>query len=86
MDVIKVFSHNVRMYRTRLGLSQEAVAFRTGLHRTYISAIECGKRSISLDSIQKIGDALEIETYLLFVDSFDICGKVWKRWDKLCRV
>lgn len=86
MDVIKVFSHNVRMYRIRLGLSQEAVAFRTGLHRTYISAVECGKRSISLDNIQKIADALEIETYLLFVDSFDIGGKVWKGGDKSCRV
>ena len=39
MDVLKVFSHNVRMYRIRLGLSQEAVAVRTGLHRTYISAV-----------------------------------------------
>ena len=68
MDVLKVFSHNVRMYRIRLGLSQEAVAVRTGLHRTYISAVERGKRSISLDNIQRIADALEIETYLLFVD------------------
>lgn len=68
MDVLKVFSHNVRMYRIRLGLSQEAVAVRTGLHRTYISAVERGKRSISLDNIQRIADALEIETYLLFID------------------
>ena len=68
MDVLKVFSHNVRMYRIRRGLSQEAVAFRTGLHRTYISAVERGKRSISLDNIQRIADALEIETFLLFVD------------------
>ena len=68
MDVLKVFSHNVRMYRIRLGLSQEAVAVRTGLHRTYISAVERGKRSISLDNIQRVADALEIETYLLFID------------------
>ena len=38
-----------------------------GLHRTYISAIECGKRSIALDNIQKIADALGVETYLLFM-------------------
>lgn len=73
-----MFSHNVRMYRTRLGLSQEAVAFRTGLHRTYISAVECGKRSISLDNIQKIADALEVETYLLFVDSLILVVKFGK--------
>ena len=75
MDVLKVFSHNVRMYRNRLGLSQETIAFRAGLHRTYISAVERGKRSISLDNIQKIADALEIETYLLFIDSINpICN------------
>ena len=68
MDVLKVFSHNVRRYRTRLGLSQETVAFRAGLHRTYISAVERGKRSIALDNIEKIADALGIEAYLLLVD------------------
>ena len=68
MDVIKVFSKNVKAYRMQLGLSQENFAEKAGLHRTYISAIECGKRSISLDNIQKIADALQIDTYLLFID------------------
>lgn len=68
MDVIRVFSKNVKTYRMQLGLSQEHFAEKAGLHRTYISAIECGKRSISLDNIQKIADALKIETYLLFID------------------
>lgn len=86
MDVLKVFSHNVRMYRTRLGLSQETVAFRAGLHRTYISAVERGKRSISLDNIQKIADALEVETYLLFIDDVDSVSKTMKGGSKSCRV
>lgn len=86
MDVIKVFSHNVRLYRTRLGLSQEMVALRTGLHRTYISAVECGKRSISLENIQKIADALEIETHLLFVDNIDALSEFRKGEDNSCRV
>ncbi len=68
MDVIRVFSKNVKTYRMQLGLSQEHLAEKAGLHRTYISAIECGKRSISLDNIQKIADALKIETNLLFID------------------
>ena len=68
VDVIKVFSKNVKAYRMQLGLSQENFAEKAGLHRTYISAIECGKRSISLDNIQKIADALQIDTYLLFID------------------
>lgn len=69
MDIIKVFSFNLKKYRTSLGISQEAFAEKAGLHRTYISAIECGKRSIALDNVQKIADALEIETYLLFINN-----------------
>ena len=77
---------NVRMYRIRLGLSQEAVAVRTGLHRTYISAVERGKRSISLDNIQRIADALEIETYLLFIDDTNPLIKPIERGDESCHV
>lgn len=51
------------------GLSQEAFATKAGLHRTYISALERGKRSIALDNIEKIANALEIDAYLLFFDT-----------------
>jgi transcriptional regulator with XRE-family HTH domain len=69
MDIMKVFAHNVRKHRMLMGLSQEAFAEKAGLHRTYISAVEREKRSIALENIQKIADALEIETYLLFIDN-----------------
>jgi transcriptional regulator with XRE-family HTH domain len=39
-------------------LSQEAFAEKAGLHRTYISAVERAKRSIALDNVQKIANAL----------------------------
>lgn len=68
LDIIKVFGNNVKKYRMKLGLSQEKFAEKCGLHRTYISDIECYRRSISLDNIQKIADALEVKTYLLFCD------------------
>lgn len=68
MDIVKVFANNVKKYRTEIGLSQEAFAEKAGLHRTYISAIERERRSIALDNVQKIADALEIETYLLFIE------------------
>lgn len=68
MDIVKVFAKNVKMYRTQMGLSQEAFAEKCGLHRTYISAIECNRRSIALENIQRIADALEIETYKLFLE------------------
>ena len=69
MDIIKVFGSNVKAYRQRLGLSQEAFAEKCGMHRTYISAIECFRRSISLENIQKIADALEIEPYQLLLEN-----------------
>ena len=68
MDIIKVFGTNVRKYRTEKKISQEKFAERCGLHRTYISDVECFRRSIALDNIQKIADALEIETYKLFIE------------------
>lgn len=71
MDIVKVFGTNLKKYRTELGLSQEAFADRCGMHRTYISAIECYRRSISLENIQRIADALGIESYKLFVESED---------------
>ena len=68
MDIIKVFGTNVRKYRTLKKISQEKFAELCNLHRTYISDIECFRRSISLYNIQKIADALEIETYKLFLE------------------
>ena len=67
INIVKVFGDNLKKYRTQLGLSQEAFAEKCGLHRTYISAIERYRRSIALENVQRIADALEIETYKLFV-------------------
>ena len=66
MDFVKVFGTNLRTYRNKLGVSQEKFAEMCGLHRTYISDIERFKRSIALENVQKIADALGIETYKLF--------------------
>lgn len=68
MDIKETFSNNLKNYRNALGLSQEKFAEKAKLHRTYISAVESKRRSISLDNIQKIADALGIETYKLFIE------------------
>lgn len=68
MDILKVFGKNLRYYRTQMGVSQEKFGEMCNLHRTYISDIERFNRNISLENIQKIADALGIETYKLFVD------------------
>lgn len=68
MDIIRVFGTNVRKYRQEKGLSQEKLGELSGLHRTYISDIERFQRSIALENIQRIADALEVETYKLFLE------------------
>ncbi|MEG1946512.1 MAG: helix-turn-helix transcriptional regulator [Lachnospiraceae bacterium] len=68
MDILKVFAQNIRRYRMEKHLSQESLAEKAGLHRTYISAVECQRRSIALDNVQHIADALGVETYLLFIE------------------
>ncbi len=68
MDIVKVFGTNLRTYRNKLGVSQEKFAEMCGLHRTYISDVERFKRSIALENVQKIADALGIETYKLFIE------------------
>lgn len=68
MDIVKVFGSNVRKFRVIEGLSQETLAEKCGLHRTYISAVECCRRSISLENIQRIADALGVDTYKLFLE------------------
>lgn len=49
------------------GYSQEYLAELAGLHRTYISAIERERRNISIENIEKIAEALNIDAYLLLM-------------------
>ena len=72
MDILKVFGENLRKYRINRGISQEKFAEMCDLHRTYISDVERAQRSISLGNVQRIADALEIETYKLFLEE-DLC-------------
>lgn len=69
MDIIRTFGTNLKYYRKKQNLSQEELAHKCGLHRTYISAVECYRRSIALENVQRIANALEIEVYLLFIES-----------------
>jgi transcriptional regulator with XRE-family HTH domain len=68
MDIVRVFGSNLKRLREERGHSQEAFAELCGLHRTYISAVERQRRSISLENVQRIADALGVETYTLFVE------------------
>lgn len=67
MDICNLFGKNVKKYRTLSNMSQEKLAELTGLHRTYISDIERGLRSISLNNIDKLSTALNVDIYKLFI-------------------
>jgi len=55
---LKIIAENVRRRRTAVGLSQEELAERAGLHRTYVGAIERAERNISIASLEKLANGL----------------------------
>ncbi|MDI6820897.1 MAG: helix-turn-helix transcriptional regulator [Patescibacteria group bacterium] len=61
-DIQKKFGDKLRELRKQKGLSQEDLALKSGLHRTYISDIERGSRNLSLKNIEKIAKALGLAT------------------------
>lgn len=67
MNICEKFGKNVKKYRLGAKISQEKLADLCDLHRTYISDVEHGKRSISLNNIEKIALALKINIQDLFI-------------------
>lgn len=65
-DIQKKFGARIRDLRKQKRLSQEELAFRSGLHRTYISDIERGSRNVSIKNIEKIAKALDVSSKALF--------------------
>lgn len=65
-DPAKAFGQAVRASRHRLGISQEELAFRAGLDRSYFGAVERGDRNITVKNIWRIALALESRPSELF--------------------
>ena len=59
--ILITFGERVRKYRKEKGLSQEQLAFKAGLHRTYIGMIERAEKNITLLNIEKIANSLNVE-------------------------
>ena len=66
-NILIIFGQNVRKYRHLLNLSQEELAFRAGLHRTYIGMIERAEKNLTLTNIEKIANALHVEIKYLLI-------------------
>ena len=61
----------MRHVRTKRGLSQEALAERADLHRTYISGIELGKRNLGLVNLYRLARALDLTASELLATAED---------------
>jgi transcriptional regulator with XRE-family HTH domain len=64
--VKKQFGLAIKNWRVKLGISQEELAWRAELHRTYVSDIERGFRNPSLQSIERLAKALNLSFTSLF--------------------
>ena len=60
-EILNLFGENVRKYRRLLNISQEELAHKADLHRTYIGMIERAEKNITLVNIEKIANALEVK-------------------------
>lgn len=66
MNIKSRFGQNVRSLREAAGLSQDEFADRAGIHRTYMSGIERGRRAPTIVVVEKIASALGVEAGALF--------------------
>lgn len=67
MIIQEIFGKRVKELRLELGLSQEALAFKSGIDRTYMTGVETGKRNVSIMIIERVLNGLDIS----FADFFD---------------
>lgn len=61
MDVVALFGNNVRRLRDEAGLTQEELAFRANMKRTYLSDLERGKRNPTVRALGRLAAALSVK-------------------------
>jgi transcriptional regulator with XRE-family HTH domain len=64
-DLQRAVGRNLRRYREAQGLSQEAFADELGVHRTYMGGIERGERNLTLKSLERIAERIDVDPLVL---------------------
>lgn len=59
-ELQRVVGENLRALRLRQGLSQEALAERLGVHRTYLGSVERGERNLTLQTVERLAQDLGV--------------------------
>lgn len=67
-DRYRTLGLNIAYYRKKRGYTQEQLAEKAGIERSRVSKTEIAWTGISLDTVYKIADALEVETHKLFIE------------------
>ena len=60
-----ILAENMVALRRKKGLSQEALGFEAGLHRTFVAHVERRARNISIDNVERLARALGVQTFEL---------------------
>ena len=69
MALAQTLGRNLKQWRQERGLSQEEFAHRSGLHVTYVSGVEHGRRNPTVGVIEKLAIALDVEPEVLLASN-----------------
>lgn len=70
--LLEVLAHNIRALRRKKGLSQEELAEKCGLHRTYVGSVERGERNVTLSTLEAFSSTLGVSVpQLLTAKAFE---------------
>ncbi|WP_292022147.1 MULTISPECIES: helix-turn-helix domain-containing protein [unclassified Brevundimonas] len=67
MDLVALLGRNIRRLRSAENLTQEEVAFRAGMKRSYLSDLEHGKRNPSVRALGRLASALRVDPRALLI-------------------
>ncbi|MFC5265886.1 helix-turn-helix domain-containing protein [Kribbella qitaiheensis] len=74
-DLQRTVGRNLRRYRLQHGLSQEAMARVLDVHRTYMGGVERGERNLTLNTVERIAAAIDVDPLALLTrDATDVDG------------